>query len=67
MERFYLTKLLPHRVDKDLDYLKDPTLARTVRWLVITFLYLIHTAKPAPAATQPEFAGAAALVTPTDD
>jgi len=66
VEKFYLTKLLPHRVDKDLDYLKDPTLARTVRWLVITFLYLIHTAKPALGAAQPELAGAA-LATPTDD
>ena len=46
VEKFYLTKLLPHRVDMDLDYLKDPTLARTVRWLVITFLYLIRTAQP---------------------
>ena len=67
VEKFYLTKLLPHRVDKDLDYLKDPSLARTVRWLVITFLYLIHTAKPTLGATQPEFAGSAVLVTPTDD
>ena len=64
VEKFYLTKLLPHRVDKDLDYLKDPSLARTVRWLVITFLYLIHTAKPTLGATQP---GSAVLVTPTDD
>lgn len=67
VEKFYLTKLLPHRVDMDLAYLKDPTLARTVRWLVITFLYLVRTAQPKPAAGQPEFAGAAALVRPTDD
>jgi lipopolysaccharide/colanic/teichoic acid biosynthesis glycosyltransferase len=66
VESFYLTKLLPHRVDKDLDYLKDPTLARTVRWLVITFLYLIHTAKPALGPAEPELAGAA-LVTPAED
>jgi lipopolysaccharide/colanic/teichoic acid biosynthesis glycosyltransferase len=67
VETFYLTKLLPHRVDKDLDYLKDPTLARTVWWLIITFLYLLHTAKPALGAAQPELAGAGALVTPADD
>jgi lipopolysaccharide/colanic/teichoic acid biosynthesis glycosyltransferase len=66
VEQFYLTKLLPHRVAKDLDYLKDPTLARTVRWLVITFLYLIRTAKPALGPAEPELAGAA-LGTPADD
>jgi lipopolysaccharide/colanic/teichoic acid biosynthesis glycosyltransferase len=67
VETYYLTKLLPHRVDKDLDYLKDPTFARTVWWLIITFLYLLHTAKPTLGAAQPELAGAGALVTPTDD
>jgi hypothetical protein len=66
VEQFYLTKLLPHRVEKDLDYLKDPTLARTVRWLVITFLYLIHTAKPVLGPAEPELARAA-LGTPADD
>jgi lipopolysaccharide/colanic/teichoic acid biosynthesis glycosyltransferase len=66
VEAFYLTKLLPHRVDMDLAYLKDPTLVRTVRWLVITFLYLIHTAKPAPGPAEPELAGAA-LIAPADD
>jgi lipopolysaccharide/colanic/teichoic acid biosynthesis glycosyltransferase len=67
VEKFYLTKLLPHRVDMDLVYLKDPTLARTVRWLVITFLYLVRTVQPRLGTAQPEFAGAAALVRPTDD
>jgi len=67
VEAFYLTKLLPHRVDMDLAYLKDPTLVRTVRWLVITFLYLVRTAQPKLAAAKPEFAGAAALVRPNDD
>src|SRR5204863_437812 len=33
----------------------------------IPFLYLVRTAQPKPAAGQPEFAGAAALVRPTDD
>jgi lipopolysaccharide/colanic/teichoic acid biosynthesis glycosyltransferase len=67
VEKFYLTKLLPHRVDMDLAYLKDPTLARTVRWLIITFLYLIRTAQPQLGTAQPEFAGAASLVKPNDD
>lgn len=66
VENFYLTKLLPHRVHMDLEYLKDPTLARTVRWLVITFLYLVHTAERL-AAAQLEPAGTTALATPTDD
>jgi lipopolysaccharide/colanic/teichoic acid biosynthesis glycosyltransferase len=67
VEDFYLTELVPHRVDMDLDYLSDPTLARTVRWLVITLLYLVRTAKPRPGAAHPEFAGAAALSGPADD
>jgi len=67
VENFYLTKLLPHRVDMDMKYLKDPTLVRTVRWLVITFLYLVHTTQPKLGPAQPEFAGAAALVRPADD
>lgn len=67
VEKFYLTKLLPHRVDKDMDFLKDPTLARTVRWLVITFFYLLHTAKPDLGSAQPELAGASALSGPADD
>ena len=67
VEKFYLTKLLPHRVGMDLAYLKDPTLVRTVGWLVVTFLYLIRTAQPKLGTAQPEFAGTAALVRPTDD
>lgn len=67
VEKFYLTKLLPHRVDMDMHYLKDPTLVRTVRWLVITLLYLVHTTQPKLGPGQPEFAGVAALVRPTDD
>jgi lipopolysaccharide/colanic/teichoic acid biosynthesis glycosyltransferase len=67
VEKFYLTKLLPHRVDMDLNYLKDPTLARTVRWLVLTVLYLVHTAKLDLDTAQPGLAGAGALSTPPDD
>ena len=67
-EKVYLTKLVPHRVDMDLDYLKDPTLARTVQWLVATLLYLlVCTVMPRPATAHLEFAGAAALGRLTDD
>ena len=67
VEKYYLTKLLPHRVDMDMSFLKDPTLVRTVKWLVITFLYLVHTAKPDLGTAQPELAGAPGLSAPTDD
>lgn len=67
VENFYLTKLLPHRIDMDMSFLKDPTLARTVRWLVITFLYLVRTAQPDLGTAQPELAGATALSGQTDD
>ncbi len=66
IENFYLTELLPHRVEMDLAYLSDPTLARTIQWLVLTLLYLVRTAKR--RASLPEFAGATAvLATPADD
>lgn len=48
VENFYLTELVPHRVAMDLGYLRNPTIARTVRWLVDTFLYLIRVARNAP-------------------
>ena len=67
VEDFYLTKLVSHRVDMDLAYLSDPTLARTVRWLVITLLYLVGTAKRRPFAAHPDLAGAAVLGEPADD
>ena len=54
VENFYLTKLVPHRVEMDLGYLRNPTLARTVRWLADTFRYLLHTARPKPGAARPE-------------
>jgi len=66
VENFYLTELVPHRVDMDLDYLKDPTLARTVRWLVVTLLYLVRTAKPRPGTAHAEFVRAA-LARSADD
>ncbi len=48
VEDFYLTELVPHRVAMDLVYLRSATIARTVRWLADTFLYLIRIARPAP-------------------
>jgi lipopolysaccharide/colanic/teichoic acid biosynthesis glycosyltransferase len=67
VEDFYLTKLVSHRVDMDLAYLSYPTLARTVRWLVITLLYLVGTAKRRPSAAHPGLAEAAVLGEPADD
>jgi lipopolysaccharide/colanic/teichoic acid biosynthesis glycosyltransferase len=46
VEDFYLTKLVPHRVEMDLQYLKDPTLASTIQWLIITLLYLARVVGP---------------------
>jgi lipopolysaccharide/colanic/teichoic acid biosynthesis glycosyltransferase len=66
VEDFYLTKLVPHRVDVDLGYLNDPTLAHTVRWLAVTLLYLVRTAKPRLGAC-PELGPAVALGRPTDE
>ncbi len=43
VESFYLTELVPHRVAMDLEYLKDPTVVRTVRWFAHTLLYLVRT------------------------
>jgi lipopolysaccharide/colanic/teichoic acid biosynthesis glycosyltransferase len=67
VENFYLNELVPHRVAMDLGYLRNPTLARTIRWLVDTALYLIRTARPRPATTIPALAGAAVLGTPPDE
>jgi lipopolysaccharide/colanic/teichoic acid biosynthesis glycosyltransferase len=44
VEDFYLTELVPHRVAMDLEYLQDPSLARTIRWFARTLLYLVGTA-----------------------
>jgi lipopolysaccharide/colanic/teichoic acid biosynthesis glycosyltransferase len=52
VEDFYLTQLVPHRVATDMSYLQDPTLARTVRWLIGTALYLTGVVKPRPAAAE---------------
>jgi lipopolysaccharide/colanic/teichoic acid biosynthesis glycosyltransferase len=61
VENFYLTELVPHRVQMDLGYLRNPTLGRTVRWLVDTFRYLLHTARPKPGAAGPELPAPAPL------
>lgn len=46
VEAFYLRELVPHRVAMDLEYLRNPSLALTVRWLAGTALYLLGTAIP---------------------
>jgi lipopolysaccharide/colanic/teichoic acid biosynthesis glycosyltransferase len=48
VENFYLTELVPRRVAMDLGYLRNPTMTGTIRWLVATLLYLIHTVRPRP-------------------
>jgi lipopolysaccharide/colanic/teichoic acid biosynthesis glycosyltransferase len=48
VEAFYLRELVPHRVAMDLEYLRNPSLALTVRWLAGTALYLLGTAIPRP-------------------
>ncbi len=42
VESLYLTDFVPRRVALDLDYLRNPTLARTIRWLADTVLYMIR-------------------------
>jgi lipopolysaccharide/colanic/teichoic acid biosynthesis glycosyltransferase len=66
VEDFYLTELVPHRVALDLDYLQNPTLARTVRWLIETTLYLVRTAQPRPADAVPALTGAALGASPDE-
>lgn len=46
VEAFYLRELVPHRVAMDLEYLRNPSLALTLRWLASTALYLLGTAIP---------------------
>jgi lipopolysaccharide/colanic/teichoic acid biosynthesis glycosyltransferase len=46
VENFYLTQLIPHRVAMDLGYLRNPTITRTIQWLVDTVLYLIRVVRP---------------------
>jgi lipopolysaccharide/colanic/teichoic acid biosynthesis glycosyltransferase len=52
-EDYYLRHLVPHRVATDFSYLKDPTLAHTIRWLADTALYLIGVIKPKLVSAQP--------------
>jgi lipopolysaccharide/colanic/teichoic acid biosynthesis glycosyltransferase len=68
VESFYLNELVPHRVAMDLSYLREPTLARTIRWLADTALYLIRTAQPRSATPAlPVLTGAAAMRTSSDE
>ena len=68
VEDYYLTELVPHRVAIDMGYLRDPTLALTVRWLAETALYLFGTLKPRPgAAVLPALPVPAALAASADE
>jgi lipopolysaccharide/colanic/teichoic acid biosynthesis glycosyltransferase len=67
VEHFYLTELVPHRVAIDLGYLRNPTLALTIRWLVNTALYLVRTAGPRPGSAVPALTAAPALGTSPDE
>jgi len=44
VESFYLTEFVPRRVAMDLDYLSNPSLGRTIRWLVDTVFYVVPVA-----------------------
>jgi lipopolysaccharide/colanic/teichoic acid biosynthesis glycosyltransferase len=52
VESWYLTVLVPLRVAADLDYLRAPTLRRTVRFLVLTAGYVLGLAKTERLVTQ---------------
>lgn len=41
VERWYLTRMVPLRVAADLDYLTDPRLGRTLRYLWLTALFVL--------------------------
>ena len=45
VEEFYLRELVPHRVAMDLRFLQNPTLAATIRWLLVTACYLAGVAR----------------------
>lgn len=42
VESLYLADFVPRRVAMDLDYVQNPTLTRTIRWLAGTVLYLVE-------------------------
>jgi lipopolysaccharide/colanic/teichoic acid biosynthesis glycosyltransferase len=49
VDAWYLTTLVPRRVASDLAYLRDPTLRRTLRYLLLTGLQLVGLWRPASA------------------
>jgi lipopolysaccharide/colanic/teichoic acid biosynthesis glycosyltransferase len=44
VEDFYLNELVPRRVSMDLEYLRNPSMARTIGWFARTIGYLARTA-----------------------
>jgi lipopolysaccharide/colanic/teichoic acid biosynthesis glycosyltransferase len=67
VENFYLDELVPRRVAMDLGYLRNPTLASTIRWLIDTGLYLVRTVGPRLGNAVPALTRAAALGTSPDE
>jgi lipopolysaccharide/colanic/teichoic acid biosynthesis glycosyltransferase len=55
VEQWYLTRLVPLRVDADLDYLIDPRLGRTLRYLWLTALFVLglHTLETTVSVESP--------------
>jgi lipopolysaccharide/colanic/teichoic acid biosynthesis glycosyltransferase len=49
VDAWYLTTLVPRRTVSDLTYLRDPTLGRTVHYLVLTALQLVGLWSPTSA------------------
>jgi lipopolysaccharide/colanic/teichoic acid biosynthesis glycosyltransferase len=62
VEEFYLTDLVPRRVAMDLEYLRNPTLAQTIRWISSTVLYLI---RPGQNSADSAPSGLVAVATPS--
>jgi lipopolysaccharide/colanic/teichoic acid biosynthesis glycosyltransferase len=44
VESYYLTVLVPRRTRLDLEYLRRPTLAATLRYVVLTGLFVVGLA-----------------------
>ena len=63
-DEWYLSVLVPLRAQADLEYLLRPSLAGTVRWLLLTVLVVLRGGRARPAAPRN---GAARLVPPSYD
>jgi lipopolysaccharide/colanic/teichoic acid biosynthesis glycosyltransferase len=50
VDTWYLNALVPRRTACDLEYLSDPTLGRTLKYVLLTALQLVALWSPAPSA-----------------